>query len=265
MQNAMDFQSDLISIITPAYKTEEYIGETIESVQNQSYQNWEMLIANDKSPDNLKEVVLRYAKEDPRIKYLEMPQNGGPAEARNLALENASGRYIAFLDSDDLWFKDKLQKQIQFLQTNDYSFCYSPFRRMTQDGKKVTDIVKVPDSFKYNELLKNTAIATLTVMIDRKKTGDFRAPNVGYDDFAMWLIILRRGHTAHAFKEDLALYRVMETSVSSNRIRAAKWVWNIYRNVEKIGVFASTWYLFNYAYRAIKKRTLAFDLDNNFL
>lgn len=246
---------NLVSIIMPAYKTENFIAETIESVLNQTYPHWELLITDDCSPDNLKDVVEKYAAKDERIKYLRAPKNGGPAEARNLSLERAKGRYIAFLDSDDLWRSKKLEKQLNFMKDHNYSFTYTAYQRMKQSGSLYPFINTVPSQIDYSFLLKNTAISTLTVILDKKIIKDIKmTPGWGYDDYVLWLEILKSGISAHGLNENLASYRVMETSVSSNKQRALKWVWNIYLKKERLGFFKSLYCISNFASNAFFKR-----------
>lgn len=248
-------ENNLVSIITPAYGTESFIAETIESVIAQTYPHWELLIADDCSPDNLSKIVKKYEEKDHRVKYLKMEKNGGPANARNLALRNAKGRYVAFLDSDDLWHPDKLKKQLAFMQKNDYSFTYTAYQRMKMAGEKYPFINYVPEQITYSGLLKNTCISTLTVILDKSKIEDINmSPGWGYDDYVLWLEILKKGTIAHGLNENLALYRVMEQSVSSNKPRALKWVWQIYRKQQKINTIMSLFYIANFSLNAFLKR-----------
>lgn len=248
-------QDNLVSIITPAYKTEKFIAETIESVQAQTYTDWELLITDDCSPDNLADVVKSFAEKDDRIKYLRAPQNGGPANARNNSLEKARGRFIAFLDSDDLWHPEKLERQLQFMNNNGYAFTYTAYQRMKMNGEMYPFVNYVPEKMTYSSLLKNTCISTLTVMLDRSLLPQFRmTPGWGYDDYVLWLELLKAGHTAYALNENLASYRVMESSVSSNKQRAVKWVWNIYRHQQELNIFKSSYYILNFSLNAFMKR-----------
>lgn len=239
----------------PAYKTEKYIGQTIESVIAQTYPNWELLITDDCSPDNLKKVILSYADKDPRIKYFLAPQNGGPANARNNSLKHAQGQFIAFLDSDDIWLPKKLEKQIRFMQKNNFAFCYTAYQRIKENGTPYCFINYVPPEISYRDLLKNTSIATLTVILDRSKVGKIQMTHGwGYDDYILWLEILKSGINAHGLNECLARYRVMESSVSSNKKRALKWVWNIYYRQQKLGLIKSVYHLANFVFNASLRR-----------
>jgi teichuronic acid biosynthesis glycosyltransferase TuaG len=243
----------LVSIIVPAYKAASYIGRTIESVLAQTYRDWEMLIADDCSPDNTREVVGEWAARDARIKLIAREKNGGPAAARNSALENAQGRWIAFLDSDDIWLPAKLERSIAHAQANRAALLFTAYRRISQDESRVGDLIHVPRTLTYKQLLGNTAIATSTVLIDRSIAGDVRMERVFYDDFVCWLSILKRGHVAHGLDEDLVRYRVLAQSVSRNKGRSAREVWKTYRNVEQLGPVAASWYFSRYAMNALRK------------
>lgn len=244
----------LVSIITPAYNAADLIGETIASVQEQTFDDWEMLIADDASRDETCAVVEGFAAADPRVRLTRQARNGGPAAARNAALAEARGRFICFLDSDDLWLPEKLERQLAFMAERGAAFSYTAFRRISHDGRALGRLIRVPARLDYRQLLKNTAIATLTVMIDREKTGPFRLTDCGYDDYALWLELLRRGFTAEGLQQDLARYRVVGGSVSSRRGRAIAWVWHIYRRVEGLGPLQSLWCLAHYGARAALKR-----------
>jgi len=246
---------DLVSIIMPAYGSEKYIGDSIRSVQLQTYPNWELLITDDCSPDNLDEVVLTFTKLDPRIKYFRLPTNSGPAAARNNSISQSRGRYIAFLDSDDYWTSTKLEEQLQFTSKIQTGFTFTFYERILVSGATSGLVTTSPLVVDYEMLLGNTSIATLTVMLDRAVVGDVRLkPGWGYDDFVLWLDLLRQGHTAHCLPKSLAKYRVMEKSVSSNKLRAAKWVWRIYRQHEHLSFVKSFWCLANFFINSIKKR-----------
>jgi teichuronic acid biosynthesis glycosyltransferase TuaG len=246
---------DLISIIMPAYRSAKYIGDSIRSVQSQTYPHWELLITNDCSPDNLEEVVLGFTQVDSRIKYFCLPSNSGPAAARNNSISHSKGRFIAFLDSDDCWTRSKLEKQLSFMNTNHFPFTFTHYQRIDTNGNLYNFINTCPSTVTYQTILKDTCITTSTVMLDKQHIPEVRlVKGWGYDDYVLWLNILKQGIDAHCLKENLVYYRVMEQSVSSNKLRAAKWVWNIYREHEKLGLLPSFIYLFCYAKNAFLKR-----------
>jgi teichuronic acid biosynthesis glycosyltransferase TuaG len=242
-----------VSIITPAYNAASVIGETIQSVIDQAYKDWEMLIADDCSPDDTREVVEAWCAKDSRIRLISLEKNGGPAAARNAALKAAIGRWVAFLDSDDLWLPQKLNLQVAFHKESGAKITYTSGRRISATGDVVGHRIKIPSRLLYRQLLGNTAIITSTVLVDTKLTGPVRMKETYYDDFACWLEILGAGGWAAGLDEDLIRYRISAGSVSRNKLRSAHEVWKTYRNVEEISVPMSAWYFANYAVRALLK------------
>lgn len=244
----------LVSVITPACNAEAFIAETIASVQAQTLSDWEMLVADDASGDRTAEIVAGLAAQDPRVRLIRLERNGGVARARNAALAEARGRFIAFLDSDDLWLPQKLQRQVAFMKERDAAVSYTAFRRIDESGSRIGRLVAVPPRLTYRQLLKNTAIATLTGMADTAKTGPLRMTQARRDDYILWLSILKRGFVAEGLQEDLARYRVVRGSLSSKPKRSAAWVWNVYRRVEGLGPLQSAWCMAHYGARAFLKR-----------
>lgn len=244
-----------VSIITPVFNAEKFIGEAITSVQNQTYTDWEMIIVDDCSKDNSQKIIEGFSKKDNRIKYLKLEKNLGAAVARNTALEKAKGRFIAFLDSDDLWEPNKLEKQIKFMEENKIGFSFTSYRLIDEEGNDLNKIITVPFKVNYDALLKNTIIGCLTVVIDKDIIGDFRMPLVrAGQDTATWLSILRRGFEAYGINEPLARYRKVSGSISNNKIKALKRTWNTYKNIEKLP-FPKLCYVFTcYVINAIRKR-----------
>ena len=245
--------SSLVSIITPSYNSAKFIKECIESVIAQTYTNWEMLIIDDCSADNSPQIIKKY--NDKRIQLIELDSNVGAAEARNIALRRAKGKYITFLDSDDVWNLNKLSKQISFMETEDIAFSFSTYQSMSEDGSKLYSIIHAPKIVTYSSYLKNTIIGCLTVVIDREKTGDFEMLNIrSSHDMALWLLIMKKGFDAYGLDENLARYRIVSTSNTANKWRAAKDVWKVYREIEELSFFYSSWCFLNYAINSIIKR-----------
>lgn len=245
----------LVSIITPSYNASEFIGQTIESVQKQTFQEWEMLIVDDCSRDDTREKVEQYASKDSRIQLICLEENGGAAVARNTALKHAKARYVAFLDSDDCWKPEKLEKQLQFMEENGYAFTFTGYELVSQNGEPLQKVVAAPASISYTGLLKNTIIGCLTVMIDRDQTGHFQMPNIRTrQDLATWLAILKKGHVAYGLNEVLADYRTGNPSISKNKWKALKMNWFVYRKVEKLNVMKACWCFSHYAFNAVAKR-----------
>ena len=170
--------SDLISIITPYYNSSKFIDECVNSVLLQSYCNWELLLVDDCSNDNSKELLLNIEKKDGRIKVIFLDNNIGAANARNVAIQKAKGKYIAFLDSDDLWDSKKLDKQISFMVQNDIAFSFTSYESISENGLDIISVIKAPYKMTYNDYLKNTIIGCLTVVIDIEKVGDFEMPSI---------------------------------------------------------------------------------------
>ena len=247
--------SSLVSIITPSYNSERFIGECIQSVIDQTYINWEMLIVDDASQDNSKEVISLFSQNDKRIKTFFLEANIGAAAARNFAIRKTKGKYIAFLDSDDLWDPQKLEKQIFFMHKNNIAFSYTTYESISEDGSRCINFIKALNKITYSGYLKNTIIGCLTVVINRKKTGDFEMPNIrSSHDMALWLLIMKRGFDAYGLDENLAKYRIVSSSNTASKIKAAKDVWKVYRDIEKLSLLYSSWCFVHYVFHAIKKR-----------
>ncbi|MGD6778614.1 teichuronic acid biosynthesis protein TuaG [Sutcliffiella horikoshii] len=250
--------SPLVSIITPSYNAEKFIEETVKSVQDQSVTDWEMIIVDDCSSDSTRDILHRLAGLDSRIKVVLLKENGGAAVARNTALEHAKGRYIAFLDSDDQWKPNKLEKQLTFMKENNYAFTFTAYDLMNENGDLLNKTIGAPEKIDYKGLLKNTIIGCLTVILDKDQVGEVRMPNIRTrQDFALWLSVLREGHIAYGMSEPLSVYRLVEGSISSNKLKTAKRNWYVYREIEKLSLPYASWCFVNYAFYALKKRVKA--------
>lgn len=244
-----------VSIITPSYNSKKFIKDTIESVKLQTYKNWEMIIVDDCSTDDSVNYIKALIKNENRVKLIALNKNVGAAEARNKALEIAQGEYIAFLDSDDIWMNNKLEKQLKFMEDNGYSFTFTAYQPFSEDGLENYKIINVPTELDYVQYCKNTIIGCLTVVINKNEVGDFRMPNIrSSHDMALWLLIMKRGFKAYGLNENLAKYRLVGSSNTANKTKAAKDVWRVYRKIENIPYYKSIWYFLNYANNAIKKR-----------
>ena len=247
--------NNLVSIITPSYNSELFISETIKSVLAQSYTNWELLIVDDCSRDHSVAVVHAFMGMDERIKLFALKQNVGAAAARNIALEYSKGKYVAFLDSDDVWVPNKLEKQLAFMQKHNYAFTYSGYSVILESGLKTGQVIQVPASLTYRQYLCNTIIGCLTVVIDKSLTGDFRMPLIkSSHDMALWLLIMKRGFKAYGINEELASYRLVSTSNTAKKWKAAKDVWRVYRKIESLSVYYSVYCFCGYAINAVLKR-----------
>lgn len=248
-------EEKLVSIVTPVYNAERFIEKTINSVLSQTYQNLELILVDDCSQDNSKDIIQSIMEKDSRVRYYRLKENSGAAVARNKGIEMARGRYIAFIDSDDVWKVEKLQKQLTLMKQKGYAFTFTAYETITDDGKLKKDNVEVPEKISYTGLLKNTAIACSTVLIDRDKTGDFRMPNVRKgQDTATWLMLLKKIPYAYGLNEVLSSYRKVPGSISSNKIQALKRTWNTYYRIEKLPFPKAFYYFSWYTINALRKR-----------
>lgn len=250
-------KNSLISIITPIYNCEKFIEETIKCVQNQTYTNWELLAVDDCSPDNSSDIIKKYAKKDKRIKYIKLKENSGAAIARNKALEESKGRFIAYLDADDLWKPEKLEKQVNFMLDNNYAFTCTDYEKIDENGNSLNKIIRIPKKVNYNLFLRNTIIQTVGVMVDTKITGKdiIVMPNIRRrQDAATWCQLLKNGFDCYEVPENLSYYRVVSNSLSSNKFKAVKMNWYWYRKIEKLPLWKTCYCFVGYAFNAVKKR-----------
>lgn len=249
-------KKELISIITPLYNSEEFLKETIDCIINQTYENWELLMVDDCSTDNSAKIAKEYEAKDKRIKYFKLKENSGAAVARNTALEKSKGRFIAYLDADDTWKPEKLEKQIKFMLENKCGFSCTDYEKIDENGKSLK-VIKIPEKVNYNLYLRNTIIQTVGVMVDTKITGKdvLVMPNIRRrQDAATWCQILKAGHDCYEVPEVLSNYRVVKGSLSSNKFKAIKGTWTLYRDIEKLPLWKSCFCFIGYAFNAVKKR-----------
>ena len=244
----------LISIIMPMHNSAAFVGEAIESVLAQSYREWELIIVDDESTDASVSIVEAYAQKDSRIRLFRNPKPiKMPSAPRNMGLSMAKGRYIAFLDSDDMWLPEKLTQQIPLMQNPQVAIVYSNYEKMTESGKKTGRVIKAPRQADYKKLLRGNVIGNLTGIYDKEKVGIVPFLNIHHEDYAMWLSILTRGFIAQNTGTVAARYRLSSSSVSTNKYRVLSWQWNIYRNIEHISIMKSTIYFVSYAFKAFLK------------
>jgi len=247
----------VVSVVTPSYNAARFICAAIESVQAQTYQSWEIIVADDCSTDETCAIVEEMAMRDERIRLMQLPRNKGPAAARNVAIEAARGRYIAFLDSDDLWLPGKLEGQLGFMQEKDCALSYTAYKRLSEDGKTIGGIIEIPQNVDYESLLLTNVIGCLTAIYDTKVVGKVYAPDIlKREDHALWLKILKMGHVACGLNESLALRRIRRNSDSTNKLEAAVCQWRLYRDVECLPFFKRLYCFANYAYHGYRKRII---------
>jgi teichuronic acid biosynthesis glycosyltransferase TuaG len=246
--------ADLVSVIMPAHNSEAVIREAVESVRGQSYSHWELIISNDCSSDGTLAIIEALAATDKRILLVNSERQMGPAHARNSAITLASGRWLAFLDSDDYWRPDKLRETIDFARQFHSVLTFTSYQKLIEPSKKLGSVISVPTSVGYPDLLKSNEIATSTVVIDLEKCPDFKfREDVFFDDYAAWLNILKGGHRAMSLSAPLTVYRTGRKSFSSNKLRAARNVMKILKDVEKLSAPRRYWFFANYAVRGLLK------------
>ena len=235
-------EDKFVSIIMPTYNCAKFIGKTIESVIAQTYENWELIIVDDCSKDNTEEVVSKY--KDNRIKYHRLENNSGAAVARTEAMKKARGSYMSFLDSDDLWKKDKLEKQLEFMNKNNYNFTCTEYEQIDEEGNKLNKVIKVKKRADYNRILLDCPVGNSTVMYNVEKLGKFEVPNIRKrNDDALWLQILKKEKYIYGMPDILMEYRIRSNSISSNKLSLVKYHWQLYREIEHLSVFRSVFHI----------------------
>lgn len=248
----------LVSVIVPVYNARKFIEETMDCVRAQTYENWELILVDDYSTDDTVKVIEAYMDrvQDERIRLVPEPVESGAAGARNTGVLEAGGRYIAYLDADDLWEADKLSRQLAFADGKQVAFCFTGYEFADENGKGLGKVVHVPEEIGYKQALKNTTIFTSTVMFDTARIPKdlIQMPSVKSEDTALWWKVLRNGYTGYGLDENLVRYRRAGKSLSSNKLEAIKRIWNLYRNVEQLGVLQSMYYFCFWAVRATLRR-----------
>ena len=234
----------LVSIVTPTFNCGKYIGKTLESIINQTYNNLEVIVVDDCSMDNTCEIVNYYLKKDSRIKYFRLSENSGAALARTFAIEKARGEFIAFLDSDDIWYKDKLEKQLEFMRANNIAFTCTAYEQIDERGESLNRIITPPARISYNRLLLDCPVGNSTVVYSVSKMGKFEVPNIRKrNDDALWLQMLKKEPYIYGIKEVLAKYRIRNGAISSNKLTLIKYHWKLYRDIESLGIMESFFHI----------------------
>ena len=248
----------MVSIVVPVHNAEQYIRQTVDSVLHQTYTDWELILVDDVSTDHSVDVIRKIISENPgkRILLFCQSKNLGAAAARNRGVEEARGRYLAYLDADDLWLEDKLEKQLQFIQKHEAAFTFTAYEFGSAKAVPTGKITRVPRTLNYKEALSRTVIFTSTVMIDTQKLGKPMMPEVPSEDTATWWEILRKGTIAYGLNQPLAIYRRPANSLSSDKKVAVRRIWNLYRNQEGLGRIQSAWLLLLWSIRAVVRRMM---------
>lgn len=250
-------QKELVSIIIPVYNASSFLMDTIKSIQEQTYENWEAIFVNDCSKDNSVDLIKKEQKKDKRIKLLENKVNSGAAISRNNGIDASNGKYLCFLDADDKWHKEKLEKQIKFIKEKKCVFSFTGYQFADEKCIPNGKIVNIPEKINYNQALKNTTIWTSTVMFDMQKLTkeEIHMPNVKRgQDTATWWKVLKNIDYAYGLNETLSYYRRTNESLSANKLTALKRTWNLYRNVEHLSLFKSLYNFIWYCFNAVRRR-----------
>ena len=247
----------MVSIVVPVYNAANYIENTIEMVCRQTYKDWELILVDDASRDESAQIIENYIKnQGKRIRLIRKKVNQGAAVARNTGIDASSGRYIAFLDADDVWDPEKLEKQVAYMERTGAAFCFHAYEFGDENANPTGKIVHVPEKLKYKQALSRTIIFTTTVMFDTEKIDMeiIHMPNVPSEDTATWWRILKSGYEAYGLDENLAIYRRPARSLSSNKLEAIRRIWFLYRNIAGLSVAMSLFYFGGWAVRATLRR-----------
>lgn len=251
-------KNNLVSIVVPVHNAEKYIKETIQSVLDQTYQQWELLLVDDGSSDKCRKIIDKIQKTDKRIRvYDHGGKNLGAGPTRNAGVKHAKGRFIAFLDADDLWHKEKLHKQVEFMNKTGAAFSCTSYEFARHDGSPSGVKVQVPLKASYRQVLTNVTVWTSTVMFDMKQLNkkDIQMPNIPRgQDAATWWKVLKKVDYAYGLQDVLAYYRRSKGSLSANKVKAVKRTWRLYRQIENYGVMPSTYYLAQHSCHATIRR-----------
>lgn len=249
---------ELISVITPTYNAERFIEQTYQSLLNQDHTEWEWLVTDDCSTDSTLHILYQIAKNDNRVKIESNDINQGAAVTRNKSLNRCSGKFVAFLDSDDLWHEKKLSTQLVFMMKNSSAFSFTSFKMIDKNGCFLNKIVdkKNLHTLTYSDMLRKKAtLGCSTVMLNLSKVGKVQMPLIRTgQDYGLWLNILKKGHNADHIPEVLTDYRVLKNSISRNKFRKAKRQWQIYREIEKIALHSAIYFFICYSWRAVFRR-----------
>lgn len=251
--------SDLVSVIIPAHNAGRFLEATLDSALRQTHGALEVIVINDGSSDDTLGIANRAAALHRRVRVLNLRSNGGPARARNAGIEAARGRYIAFLDSDDLWMPEKIARQLSLLDSTHAALCYTGYRTMDEAGNRSSSVGHAPATVTYAELLRGNVIPCSSAIYDTRRLGKVYMPDIRKrQDYGLWLKILkavdgRRGPAAVGIDEPLILYRMRSGSVSSNKLSAARYQWRIYRELERLPLWRSLYCFTHYAFHGVLK------------
>lgn len=246
----------VVTVVMPVYNSQQYLTESLSSVLSQTLVDFELIAIDDCSSDSSLSILESYASNDGRVRVIGLDKNSGPAVARNVGIHEAKGRYIAFIDSDDIWLPHKLAIQMELIQDTQSAIVFSSYSLIQNNGLRSESIVHAPARVTYQMLLRSNYIGCSTAMYDTKKVGKVYMPEIRFrQDYGLWLRILRNGHSALGISEPLVRYRVRKDSVSSNKPRAALYHWKVLRAESNILLPVALYYFVWYVILALKKRS----------
>ena len=245
----------LVSIICPAYNSEIYISSMIQSVIAQTYKDWELIIIDDKSTDKTTKIIREWISRDERIELIELSQNAGAASARNQGIKHCKGRYLSFIDSDDLWLPKFLEKSLNLhFSSKDIVFTFTSYKRKNSDLSVNFSSYIVPNTVNFTALLRSGHIPCLTVLIDLKFTGKIFMPDIKMrQDYAFFLRVIQKTGKAYGIKDELAIYRIRPNSLSRNKFLAMKFIYRVYRSEVNLSVICSSYFLIVYGLNGLRK------------
>ncbi|XLS29282.1 glycosyltransferase family 2 protein [Flavobacteriaceae bacterium M23B6Z8] len=246
--------SKLVSIVTPTYNSAKYIEATIRSIRQQTYTNWELLLIDDGSSDATVAMIEKWSMKDPRISLEVLPQNSGPAIARNTGIKKANGAYLTFIDADDIWFPEFLDTSIEKINTSGCPFVFASYKRLDEELEPLYPDFIVPEKVTYSDILKSNSISCLTAFVHIEKLGKKYMPEIRKrQDMGLWLQYLKEIDFALGIKQPLAIYRIRKNSLSRNKWALLRYQWDFYRKVEKLTFTRSLYYMINWFYRGFLK------------
>lgn len=248
-----------VSIITPSFNCADYITDTIEAIRAQTYTDWELLITDDCSTDNSRYVIQSFTEKDPRVKLFELDKNSGAGVARNKSIEAASGRFIAFCDSDDRWYPEKLEKQLEFMVQGGYHLTYTSYDTCDESGKIIGYVECLP-KLTFPKIIRDDGIGCLTAIYDAERIGKHYLPSIRKrQDWCLWIDIIRKHGAAYGIQTPLALYRVRKGSISSNKIALLRYNYDVYNKILHFNplislMMLSGYFLPYYFYKKLKQK-----------
>ena len=244
----------LVSIIVPCYNSAKFITATLNSVIAQDYKSWELIIIDDQSIDDSCTIVEEFASKYSNIQFISLLENKGVSNARNLGMTKAKGKYIAFLDSDDIWLDNKLSRQVAYMEDKMLSMTFCAYNRINEEGAIISGVTPAPFSYSYHQLLSHNVIIFSTSMVLKSAIEDLQFSPAGHEDWIFFLQLFKKCTLGYGINEPLALYRIRKDSLSSNKMKAVVKTWKILRESEKLNLVKSMYYFSRYAVLTVLKR-----------